>query len=234
MYNIGDIVKTKCGDARVVSINGWRDVDIMFIETGYLTKTSTSDLTKGYVKDYLSPTLFGVGVLGRKLTPDDKVAYDVWRSMLTRTQNQGLYPAYKGVKVSESFLFFTTFKEWFDKNQLPNTEYDLDKDLLGDGKLYSPSTCCLLPREVNIAIAKRKIGTTGYRGVQKSHDKFYSSVRQGSDKCYLGTFVTAKEAALAYKEAKESYIKSLANKWKDKIDPRVYEALMKYEVEITD
>ena len=36
------------------------------------------------------------------------------------------------------------------------------------------------------------------------------------------------------KEAKEAYIKEVANKWKDKIDPKVYEALMKYEVEITD
>ena len=32
----------------------------------------------------------------------------------------------------------------------------------------------------------------------------------------------------------ETYIKEVANKWKDQIDPRVYNALMKYEVEITD
>ena len=42
------------------------------------------------------------------------------------------------------------------------------------------------------------------------------------------------EAFQAYKQAKEKYIKSLANKWKDKIDPRVYEALMNWEVEGTD
>ena len=38
----------------------------------------------------------------------------------------------------------------------------------------------------------------------------------------------------AYKQPKEDYIKEVANKWKDQIDPRVYDALMKYEVEITD
>lgn len=234
MYKIGDIVKTYCGDVKVIAVNSWRKIDVMFVKTGYMTTTSSSDLTKGYVKDYLSPTLFGAGVLGRKLLPEDKTAYNMWRSMLTRTQQQELYPAYKGVTVSEDFLTFTTFKEWFDKNKPNYTEYNLDKDLLGDGKIYSPTTCCILPREVNIAIAKKKVGGTGYTGVRRSHDKFYSSVRRGDDKCYLGTFETAKEAAFVYKQAKEDYIKSLAEKWKDQIAPRVYDALLRYEVEITD
>ena len=42
------------------------------------------------------------------------------------------------------------------------------------------------------------------------------------------------EAYNAYKTAKESFIKELANKWKGQIDERAYEALMNYKVEITD
>ena len=41
-------------------------------------------------------------------------------------------------------------------------------------------------------------------------------------------------AVLVIALAKERYIKVVANKWKDQIDIRAYEALMKYEVEITD
>ena len=51
---------------------------------------------------------------------------------------------------------------------------------------------------------------------------------------WLGLFKTEIEAFKAYKEAKESYLKELAEKWKDKIDIRAYEALMNYTVEITD
>ena len=51
---------------------------------------------------------------------------------------------------------------------------------------------------------------------------------------YLGVFETEMEAFYAYKEAKEAYIKELANKWKDQIDPRAYDALMDYQIEITD
>ena len=51
---------------------------------------------------------------------------------------------------------------------------------------------------------------------------------------HLGYYLTSTEAFIVYKNFKESYIKEVANKWKDQIDPKVYEALMKYEVEITD
>ena len=41
-------------------------------------------------------------------------------------------------------------------------------------------------------------------------------------------------AFYAYKEAKEEYVKAVANKWRNEVDFRVYEALMDYQVEITD
>ena len=51
---------------------------------------------------------------------------------------------------------------------------------------------------------------------------------------YLGYFNTELEAFNAYKEAKETFIKEQAEKWRGKIDERAYEALMDYEVDITD
>ena len=51
---------------------------------------------------------------------------------------------------------------------------------------------------------------------------------------WLGYFKTELEAFKAYKIAKEAFVKEQANKFKSQIDPRAYEALMKYTVEITD
>ena len=51
---------------------------------------------------------------------------------------------------------------------------------------------------------------------------------------HLGCFKTELEAFNAYKQAKESFIKEQAEKWKYQIDPRAYEALMNYTVDITD
>ena len=51
---------------------------------------------------------------------------------------------------------------------------------------------------------------------------------------HLGCFKTEIEAFNAYKQAKEAFVKELANKWKSQIDPRAYNALMNYEVNIDD
>ena len=51
---------------------------------------------------------------------------------------------------------------------------------------------------------------------------------------FIGHFDTEIEAFKAYKKVKESRLKDVAELYKDKIDHRVYDALMKYQVEITD
>ena len=53
-------------------------------------------------------------------------------------------------------------------------------------------------------------------------------------KTVKGCFSDEIEAFKAYKTAKELHIKELAEKWKDQIDERAYNALMDYKVEITD
>ena len=50
----------------------------------------------------------------------------------------------------------------------------------------------------------------------------------------MGFFKTELEAFEAYKQAKESFIKEQAEKWKSQIDERAYNALMNYEVDIDD
>ena len=47
-------------------------------------------------------------------------------------------------------------------------------------------------------------------------------------------FKTAKEAFLFYKEAKESYIKTVANMYKEQLDSICYEAMMNWVVEEDD
>ena len=71
--------------------------------------------------------------------------------------------------------------------------------------------------------------------VLKTNKAFMAQVNKnkGKQEC-LGFFNTEIEAFKAYKKAKESFVKEQADKWKDQIDIRAYNALMNYEVSIDD
>lgn len=71
-------------------------------------------------------------------------------------------------------------------------------------------------------------------GVKKEPKGYSSTCKVNKKHHYLGMFDMVDEAFNSYKEAKEDYIKEVANKWRSSIDNRVYEALMAYQVEITD
>ena len=64
-------------------------------------------------------------------------------------------------------------------------------------------------------------------GVWKHKDMFTSTC----NKKYIGLFKTVEEAREAYLTEKKKHITELANKWKDKIEPRAYNALINLDVE---
>ena len=228
------------GNCVVVNYTNYDDVTVKFVETGYETKTRMDNLKLGKVKDYLHPSIYGKGILGEGFKQSDSQSYSfqLWKNMLKRCYSEVSFkksPSYEQCLTSETFNHYQQFKTWCNQQLgFGNTGWELDKDILVKGnKVYSEDTCCFVPKEINLLLVKHDKGRGNYSlGVDyhKSRKQFRARC---SDK-HLGWFNTEIEAFNAYKTAKESYIKSLANKWKDQIDPRAYEALMKYEVEITD
>lgn len=190
---------------------------------------------------------FGVGYNSGATTsyPSGKMfkEYRLWYHMLERSyckKYQSRKPTYFGCVVSENFKDFAYFKNWC-KNQVGFDEsgFSLDKDLLIKGnKIYSEDTCVFIPLEVNNALTNRKscrgncpVGVTA----NNYNNLFSSKVRRGNIATILGSkFKTPTEAFLVYKDAKEDYLRFLANKYKNQIDKRAYEALLEYQISITD
>lgn len=247
----GNIFKSKnYGDFKILNYNNRNSVYIMFVDTGYCCTVQMGDIRRGSVKDRLAPSVYGVGVVGTRykthiLINDKNVVVDqyrLWRGILERSysiKSKRKYPAYKDCTVSENFKQYEYFYEWCNRQiGFGNQGWQLDKDLLVKGnKVYSEDNCVFLPRELNNILTKREafrgdypIGVSYY----KATGLFKSSVSlNGFLKC-LGYYETPEEAFLVYKKAKEEFIKEQANKWKDQIDPRAFDALMNYEVDIND
>ena len=167
--------------------------------------------------------------------------YKLWACMLTRSYDEKLHqrqPTYLNCETSSEFLVFSKFHSWC-QNQIGFNQptFELDKDLLEKGnKQYHPDKCVFIPKEINSFLRTRKkmrgelpIGVTLSRSGAPM-----AMMNLGSGKKYLGCFKTPEQAFQAYKAAKEAHIKVLAEKYKDQIDPRAYDALMNYKVEITD
>lgn len=166
--------------------------------------------------------------------------YAVWNSLLNRCYSpkyQRMWLTYVGCSASENFKNYSYFHEWCQSQIGFGQEgFQLDKDLLFKGnKLYSEETCLFLPSELNSLLLSRKAGRGKLPlGVSAVKGKFLACCSKGGIYQRIALFDTPEEAHNAYKQAKEAFIKTQAEKWKALIDPRAYAALMAYEVSITD
>ena len=245
---VGKVCKSNLsGDFKILKYNDAKDVVIQFFNTGYETTVQLGNIRNGEVKDPHSPSVHGIGVTGTKyptkINGRNTNEYMLWQSMLQRCYSDTFkkrYPTYEGCEASENFKSYEHFYEWCHKQiGFGNKGWHLDKDLLIKGnKVYSEDSCIFIPKEVNTLLTKSEVSRGEYLiGVHwsKSNKAFVAQVNKNKGKQeYLGYFNTELEAFNAYKQAKESFIKEQANKFKSQIDPRAYEALMNYAVEITD
>ena len=236
---------TSSGDFKVLKYKDSKNVEIQFLNTGYEATVELGHIKSGLIKDPYAPSVYGVGISGTKylirvngtLTKE----YELWKSMLQRCYSTTLKrPTYIGCEVSDNFKSYEYFYEWCHKQiGFSNKNWHLDKDLLIKGnKVYSESTCVFLPQEINSMLLKSDKKRGEYLiGVSwnKRNKAFVAMVSKNKGNPeYLGYFNTELEAFNAYKQAKETFIKEQANKFKSQIDDRAYEALMNYTVEITD
>ena len=246
MKYVGEIFSSKnYGDFIIVKYVGAKEVDIKFLKTGYETKSEMDKIRKGNVKDRLTPTVFGVGIVGDEPTRENGLMvreYTIWQSMLLRCYDEKSrfkYETYKDCIVSENFKSYQFFKNWCrDQVGFENKGWNLDKDILFKGnKFYSEDTCCFVPQEINKLFLKAKRARGIYPiGVSfnKKAGLFSSRIYSNGVAKHIGYFKTPEEAFKEYKKAKEDYVKEVAEKWKGEISTRVYEALTDYEVDVCD
>jgi hypothetical protein len=145
-------------------------------------------------------------------------------------------PLYVGC--TNEFENFQDFAEWCQTQIGYNLDFCLDKDLLIKGnKKYSKNTCVFIPQEINKLFTKRQ----RFRGdlpIGLTWEKNKTSIRVGftrdNNRVNAGSYYDIYEAFSVYKKLKEDWIKVQAENWRDEIDPRAYDAMINYEVEITD
>lgn len=218
---------------------------IKFINTGYETIATYSAIRHGSVKDYLYPSVAGIGYIGYLNTtvtdPNVIDLYSIWNDMINRcyNPNDSAYNFYGGigVRVSPSWhnfsIFFNDVKElpgYYNKLRDP-TGYQLDKDFMQQGvpknkRIYSKYTCVWLSKFDNVLLMNREsINQSGYYGVIYKDGAYCTRI---NNKIY-GRFTTPEAAANLFNYLYPKLNNSCINILNDvKYIP--FEELSKYEI----
>lgn len=149
--------------------------------------------------------------------------YQRWFSMLKRCYWEGSNIAYKDVFVCEEWLKFSNFRAWMETQDWEGKH--LDKDILGNGKIYSPETCCFVPQRVNLLLIDAKASRGLYpKGVTLHKGRYIARVGDGKGNLNLGSYGCRTAAALAYHRGKLEVVKEVCSNLNDE---RVKDALIR-------
>ena len=185
--------------------------------------------------------ILGVGIKDCAYKDDNGVklrSYNIWHSMVKNVYG-GYKPSrggriYDGFTVCDEWLRYSNFNAWYDKQEHGDNTYVLDKDLMPNPtKVFSPDTCCLLPKEIKAFISVKPNKDNGLPiGVHycEIKEKFVAMGKRDGKVVWLGTHDTPDEAHARYAVNKILYARFLADHYRYVLDERAYKKLMNWKV----
>jgi len=199
---IGKTFKTNSGHCfKIIRYEDSNNVAIQF-DCGNTQISRWSHITAGLVKYPNHKTNCSIGFIGfgKYSSVHNIDAYRCWDRMLARSYRTG-YKGYEGCVVCDEWHNFQNFAEWYYKQ--PNhsnkdrngKSYCLDKDIFGNGKLYSPDNCCFVPESLNKILTNTKFASGAY----KAGNKFMVRTRLSGR---VGTYEDKEKAEAVYKKTK--------------------------------
>ena len=233
MNKVGEINKSNQGYMMtIIKYYDYHNIEIMFNdERNTVVHADYSAFQKGKVKNPYHKTLFNLGYIGDTLTVDSngkrKESYYSWKRMLKRCYDeQSKYNTYKDCIVCEEWLCYANFEKWYNENyyEIDGEMMALDKDIFSNNeKIYSPYTCMFVPQIINNLFESRK-----NNGISKKNGCYYVNC-YGK---YHEIYKDKQQAIKRCKEIRESHIKEIAEKYKNLIPKKLYEAMINYKLNI--
>ena len=221
------------------------DIDIYFPEYDWIAyNREYSDFKKGHVKCPFEPRFETVGFIGEgpyKMSPEYKYIYTTWINMLNRCykNNDSKDRTYEDCYVCDEWHNYQNFAQWYEEHyySIPEESMHIDKDILYKGnKIYSPDTCCIVPRSINNLFTLRDSERNHLIGtfLSPSKKKWGARITLSNKRKTIGYYDTEEDAFNAYKDYKEYHIKELADKYIEYIPDELYQSLYSYVVEKSD
>lgn len=233
---------------QIIKYSAYNDILVRF-DDGYEVKNIYWNFKLGNIQNPYDKTVYGKGYLGEgnyknKINGKKTRQYNTWHDMLRRCYDEEhriKNPTYIDCSVCDEWLNYQNFAEWYDENyyDIDNQIMHIEKDIIHKGnKIYSPENCVFVPAFINSLFTRNDINRGNLPiGVYWSNKKkkYISQCSEGNGiQAFLGDYNNPIDAFNTYKIHKEQLIKSIANENINKIPKRLYNAMINYQVEITD
>ena len=232
---IGEIFTTNQGyKIEIINYRSNIDCDIKFEDSLILKNRHYRNLISGSISHPFHKNVLNIGYKGIGCYDStDKKHYQKWMSMLKRCyskNNNEKSKSYKTIEVCEEWHNFQNFAQWFEENYIEG--WELDKDLLSfDSKIYSPTSCCFLPNEINIFLKRSGNNHSSNKGVYPIRNGYKAIIQKYGKQIYLGFHNSLEKARKAYLNEKNKHKMELLEKYKDKLPDRTYNAILKFNVD---
>lgn len=155
-------------------------------------------------------------------------SYTQWVGMFNRC---GKAKNYLNVSMSEKFKNYDVWLDWakeqkgFLNVEGSNRIWNMDKDLLGDGKEYNEDVCVFIPHVLNNFAKYTPTGKLP-RGVRQSGRHTYIvKLRKFNNICLFNGYKTPEEAFEKFMIERIDYLNQLADIYYHQVDERVFPAL---------
>lgn len=243
---VGEIYYNNCGSKmKIIKYKSVTNIDILFVNSNYIRKkVSFKHVKSGSVKCPFDKTVYGIGYIGDGIFSrrDNLKCYKRWQSMIQRCYDNkeiDRNPCYKDVYVCEHWHNFQNFAKWYEENyyKIKGEIMHLDKDILvRNSGIYSPDTCVFVPNKINQIFIRHKDKNKKlpYGVTISKNGQYEAKVWINSKQENLGFYNTINDAFMKYKTSKEDEICRLANKFKNYIPTKLYNALLKWDVRSED
>lgn len=222
---------------------------IVEFDNGYKMKTFLDSFKNGRCYSPYAKTVYNIGYMGiGKYNYNGNLKrYGAWSGIFNRCYNNKYQigkPTYVGCVVHNDWHNFQNFAKWYEENyyECGKELMCLDKDILTKGnKIYSDSKCIFVPQAINSLFTKCD-GVRGSNpiGISRRGSRYIVRISNhilGNTRIEYGRFDNVQDAFNCYKYNKEKIIKQVADEYKSKyptFPQKLYDAMYKYEVEITD
>ena len=178
------------------------------------------------------------------ITLKSNAAYSIWNGIYMRCYKQN--DVYEGAFMCDLWRYNKdSFAEWWSAEyyECDGESMAVDKDLLFPGnKEYAPDKCCIIPQTLNTMLSNCKKHRSVWKNARMDlpfgvrYDSkmkmYYGEIKPyGHDEVIrLSYWETPEEAFEEYKRHKQADILIMADKYKNKVPRKVYDALLRVEL----